>query len=565
MRIGLLRFLIVGVCMFGHWAYGQSVYVPFDQDYYYLINRYEVLGGSPMGRPGSSFRPLLRKDIALKTDTLLADTGYQWSRRDLFNLRYLNADNHEWSSDEYAGRSAMSFYGMYRKKNDFFYHKSPDLDLHISPVMHFMGGRLNNGEASPAINSRGLVLRAMVGKKVGIYSYVTDNQISTPLYVNQITDRDAILPGEGFWRKNNQQGYDFFSARAYITVPIIKQINLTFGHDKNFVGYGYRSMILSDNSNAYNFLRINTRVWKLNYTNLFTQMKHDITQIKGASARASVRYPDKYLAYHHLSAQIRPNLQIGVFEAIAFGRDSLGGGGFDIAYLNPVIFYRYAESNMGSPDNAGLGFDMRWVIKKRVELYSQIFIDEWTTKYVFANTGWWGNKRGFQFGGKYYDVLGVKNLDLQGEYNTATPFTYTSDNNSKSYTHFNMPLAHPLGANFRELIGIVRYQPAKRVSFVGKLFVQEAGLDKNGMNYGGNLLLDYKNRVGDFNNSTGQGARSTTVITSATITWMARHNLFFDLNWFERKQEVADLGIDKTTRMITFGMRFNASQRLFEY
>jgi len=73
--------------------------------------------------------------------------------------------------------------------------------------------------------------------------------------------------------------------------------------------------------------------------------------------------------------------------------------------------------------------------------------------------GYWANKQALQLGLKSIDVLGVPNLDIQGEVNLVRPFVYTSKDNYSSYTHYNQALAHPLGANFKEIIGIVKYQP----------------------------------------------------------------------------------------------------------
>ena len=54
-----------------------------------------------------------------------------------------------------------------------------------------------------------------------------------------------------------------------------EHINFQFGHDRQFIGDGYRSMLMSDFSPPALFLKINTNVWRLNYTNLFTQIFAD--------------------------------------------------------------------------------------------------------------------------------------------------------------------------------------------------------------------------------------------------------------------------------------------------
>ena len=95
-------------------------------------------------------------------------------------------------------------------------------------------------------------------------------------------------------------------------------------------------------------------------------------------------------------------------------------------------------------------------------MYGQLLLDEFKLSEVRAGDGWWGNKFGFQLGGKYIDAFNIKNLDLQLEHNRVRPFTYSHGDSVANYTHYNMPLAHPLGANFQEVIGIARYQPAPK-------------------------------------------------------------------------------------------------------
>src|ERR1700749_5288849 len=87
---------------------------------------------------------------------------------------------------------------------------------------------------------------------------------------------------------------------------------------------------------------------------------------------------------------------------------------------------------------------------------------------------------------------GVRNLDLQIEDNRIRPFTYEHDNNVSNYTNYNQPLAHPLGANLQEFIGIVKYQPTPKWYITGKAIYYFQGLDSlDGRSYGGDPLRNY--------------------------------------------------------------------------
>ena len=82
-------------------------------------------------------------------------------------------------------------------------------------------------------------------------------------------------------------------------------------------------------------------------------------------------------------------------------------------YLNPLIFYRSIEQNLGSPDNALIGFDYKANVANTAQFYGQFVMDEFNFAQIKQFNGWWGNKYALQQGFKYINVGGVQNLDLQ--------------------------------------------------------------------------------------------------------------------------------------------------------
>jgi hypothetical protein len=429
-----------------------------------------------------------------------------------------------------------------------------------------MGKESEAGETT-YLNTRGVQIRGMIDNKIGFYTFFADNQSAVPQYVNNFIANYNAVPGEGFYKPFKKNGVDFLTARGYFTFNITKHIHFQFGHDKNFIGNGYRSLILSDFSSNYTFLKINTRIWKLNYMNLFTEMN------AGVNA-ADSRFPKKYLTFHHLSLNVTKNLNIGVFESVIFGRDdTLRHGQFDFNYLNPIIFFRSIEQQLGSADNSLLGMDYKWNFLKHFSFYGQIILDEFLLKNVKAGNGWWANKQALQLGMKYYNAAGVKNLDLQGEFNVVRPYTYAHATKYTSYTHYNQPLAHPQGANFYEFIGIARYQPLKRLNLTGKLFYVKTGKDSNatdigvGQNYGGNPLKSYLQIAGanTFGNTIGQGIGTNIVLLSFNASYQVRHNLFIDFTQIFRK-ETSDIEARSfNTNWTSIGLRWNIAQRLYEF
>ncbi|MFN4147577.1 MAG: hypothetical protein ACK4GN_17255, partial [Runella sp.] len=441
----LIIFGILGI----HTALAQSQFVPLNDDYYHLLDRYEIKLGRLSEDFHISMKPFTRKAVVSLLDSIYANRRMPLNDTDFFNLEYLRQDSWEWSAERTPDSRRMFLKRFYEKPSDFFHVQNKNIDLHLSPVTHLILGGENSSKDYLWLTSRGVELRGVVGKKVGFYTYVTDTQGMFPKYVRDytLTIRTIdpsyplyVVPGESLVKSLRTNATDFLSARGYISVNPIKQINIQFGHDRNFIGSGYRSLLLSDWASPYLFLKFTTTLGRFQYTNLWCNMLYN----------QLYRRPDeplnkKYLAAHHLSINLTKNMSIGIFESEVYGR---ADGKLDANYFNPIIFYRFVESYLGSSDNAMIGVDFRWNFLKRFGFYSQLMLDEFKTSSFFGKKGWWGKKYAFQAGLKYVDAFGIKNLDLHGEFNVARPYTYTHKSGFTNYVHWDISLAHPLGANF---------------------------------------------------------------------------------------------------------------------
>ena len=143
------------------------------------------------------------------------------------------------------------------------------------------------------------------------------------------------------------------------------------------------------------------------------------------------------------------------------------------------------EQAVGSPDNVLLGLNWKWNFLKRCSFYGQFLLDELSVGDLIINGyGWWANKFALQAGLKYINAFGVDYLDIQAEFNMARPYTYTFRDSTGNYNHYNQALAHPLGANFFEWIGIVNYQPLPGLNLRGQINYAIVGRDSSGSNWG---------------------------------------------------------------------------------
>ncbi|HMU12800.1 MAG: hypothetical protein JST41_07970 [Bacteroidetes bacterium] len=310
-----------------------------------------------------------------------------------------------------------------------------------------------------------------------------------PNYLDSVVRSIHVTPGEGYAYGDAGAGsvrthHDW---SAWVDHKAGQYFHITLGRGKNFFGEGLRSLFLSDNAYSYPYLRITTTVWKVRYVNLFAAM----SDIRGTNGQWN-SFDLKWTSMHYLSWNALSRLNISLFEAIIWqDNDPAYRRGFDINYLNPVIFYRPAEFGLGSPDNALLGFAVNTRVGRRTLLYGQLMFDEFLLREVRGGRGWFANKQGVQFGAVGHDAFNRKGLTLRAEFNYVRPFMYTHSDTRQNYAHFNQPLAHPYGSNFWE--ALVQGEWRKDHWLVREVFsFAVLGQDTstaNDQSYGNNMFL----------------------------------------------------------------------------
>ena len=549
----------LGFCLIaGFAAKAQDVYVPYNPDIYHLIDRYQIKYGDQTPQLQTAVRPYGRQQVAILAEVSAHNAR---GRVDEFNTTYLLNDNWNYTSQENNRSNRPILNRFYENQSDLYHIENENFTLRVNPVLGLELGFDNQTSGPRYVNTRGVQLEGTIDDKFGFYTFIGENQARFPGYVMDRIVRDNVVPHEAFWKQFKQDGYDFLTARGYVNYALSKHVEIQLGHDRHFIGDGYRSLIYSDYAPPAFFLKLNTQVWRLQYMNLFQELTAEYRRQSN-----DILFPKKYMALHRLGINITNNLNVGVFEQVIFAR---GKGRFELQYLNPIIFYRSIEQAIGSEDNAMLGADFRWNIRNRVQLYGQLLLDEFLLNEVKAGNGWWGNKQGGQLGAKYIDAFGLQNLDLQGEVNIIRPYTYQHSSQFTNYQHYNQPLAHPIGANLYELIGIVHYQPLPRLMLTGKAIATRYGQDvvtaTDTLNWGNNVLLSYLDRAQEYGNTIGQGIKTNQLHLDLTATFMLKHNVFIDLKQILRRTDAAENILDKNTAYTSVAFRWNIPQRLHEF
>lgn len=580
-------------------AQGSSI--PLGNNSYHIIDRLEIKTGLP-NPLFTAVQPYRRGDVAAYA--IAVDTTYDnLTSKDLSDLYYVFNDNNEWlGQSEYpttlTGKnepvyqkvyidSTQVFYKLvdnqqassqqsgyytttkkpflkifYKTPANFFELNTKGFQFKLNPIFNFKVEKVKDGE-DIFLNQRGLEVRGSVDDRVYFYSNIIETQARFPDYVNNRISRDYAIPGAGYYKTyqssvfDNVNGYDFLLAQGYVGFNLTRHIGMQFGHGQNFIGNGYRSLLFSDFATNYLYLKFNTRVWRFHYQNIFAEMAVESANQTGGDDLV----PKRYMAAHFLDFKITQNLSIGLFESVVYSRNNQ----FELQYLNPIILYRTIEHSLGSPDNVLLGLNGKWNIFNRFQLYGQLMLDELKFSEIMDGNGWWANKYGIQAGLKYINTFGIDHLDTQFELNAVRPYTYTHKDSSAVYSHYNQALAHGQGANFREYIFKVRYQPIKKIILDSRLMWFNYGEDSDTTNWGGNILLPYVTYEMEYGNEIGQGIGTNTFLVGVDLSYELFHNIYIDLHYFYRKQDSEDPRRNLTTHYIGGGFRMNIANRRYEF
>ncbi len=417
----------------------------------------------------------------------------------------------------------------FRNGRDLVSIEGDDYRLHVNPLLYLSAGPLRVSPDSVTTksttwrNTRGLRASGAIGQYVFFETRLEENQRRDPRILFNASDKTADRIGETEF--DDETGVlDYMIATGSVGART-RHFEVRFGRDRNRWGYGRGSLVLSDYSTVADHLQLRTQVGPVEYVNIFASLA-----TRRRFNRDSI-IPKKYAVSHRLNVTARENLHFSIFESVMFATDSLGfRKGFDIAYLNPIIFYRAVESDRGSPDNVLLGAATMWRPTPGVQLHYELLLDELRVSRIGEK--WWANKWAMQFGVRSSPLDGML---LGIEYTRIRPYTYSHREPLNAYTHFSDYLGHPAGPNSSDwhLFGI--YQPVQGIVFNADVSYTTRGVNFDGINYGSDPTISNTTRVADEGIKLLQGRREKTLLINANVGYELLPFVALEAGfWFDR-------------------------------
>jgi hypothetical protein len=427
--------------------------------------------------------------------TAITGTERTWLKRKLFNESFIQVDS-------------TNFY------------------LFADPLFDFAVGK-DNYNRKLTTNTRAFRAGGRLGTNFAFATEFYENQVIFNTALDSIFRKTKIIPGQGRGRiKNNI--WDFAHASGYISFTPVSNLNLQLGHGKQFIGDGYRSLLLSDVSFNYPYFRATYLGRNFMYSWMIASIQNTAIDVDLGSDREP--FIRESISVHLLSFNLLKQAQFSVIKCVMYNNpDTLGRMKADFNLFNPIIL----PGDAGNETHSVWGLNLKLALHQRIWLYQQVVFDNLFGKEPVRSA--------YQAGLKYFDVFGLKGLYLQTEYNRVPPYTYTSKEKSLLWSNFGEPLAYNYGSNVEEkLVRIVyslkRWQLTSNTGFIKQLGVQ-------------NATDAYTNGIGFFENN------KELFLQSIYLSWFINPKTFmnFSLGYSLRNQEIA--GMSKNVNYVYFSFR----------
>lgn len=353
-------------------------------------------------------------------------------------------------------KNRYSNFGYILHKRELIEIRDTNATIWITPLFDLsFGVELQDTAPKRYQNTRGARIEGRIGYKLFFTTSFYENQAILPSYVSDYVSQrgeqypnmgdstygtqNAVIPGSARTKPFKVNGYDYAYATGMVSWLALKNLTIHFGNQPVFVGSGHRSLLWSDNSVGMMNLRAVYNVRRWNFQ--FVRARGLNLLRRPEATNGEAYYEPKSISIATVHLRPTPNISIGLFEGGMWYRgDSISQKAIQPLYFLPLPG---AAAIQESVDNASAyaltGIDFRSYIKGHV-LYGQ-----------FALNPAKSNSIVYQAGVRVFPLKN-RNLMVQLEYNHADDQAYLASIPRLNYGNYNLPVAHPAGNAFDELL-----------------------------------------------------------------------------------------------------------------
>lgn len=347
--------------------------------------------------------------------------------------------------------------------------EKPDEDLHVKVNVNLLGDVRPGYRDSASLDLFGIFRPSLAGN-LGDISFYSGISVWTEYRSDSLFPASSYQPYDGIaynlYGRDTERSHLRSSDLPYGGVRYeTGRISLETAIDYLRCGPSrFYPVTLSGSAPPVTYMRAALDLGRVNYQHVAGLLKHQKDR-------------RKFLFMHRLSTDIwKKRLHLGINEVIVYGNttsetvnDSNSVAApyrqydrsFEWVYFIPLIPFKFVEHYAGDRDNAALSFDATLFLPSHFRWYLEFFLDDMLAPWkIFSND--WGNKWALSVGGGYFGRMFGRDIAIEAEYSRVEPWVYTHfSGGSHRYSHFNVPLGHPLGPNSQTAVlsGLIHLHP----------------------------------------------------------------------------------------------------------
>ena len=260
--------------------------------------------------------------------------------------------------------------------------------------------------------------------------------------VRELGFSDAgLVPWNDFWT-SIERSYFAMGVGAIHELPLLQ---IQIGRDRKWWGPGrFGTLFLSTNAPPIDLLQLSSRIWRFH-----------------AGAFTALLSPDegRFLSIHRLGFHLSKRTTLGVAEGVFYNRRLP-----ELGYLNPILPYYATQRNVDKDDNIFWHLDFSTLPKDGIKVYGELLIDD----FQYSERDSFPDKLGGLIGFQWFNPLGIRDTDLQGEVGRIQKWVYTHRKSDNSYLHEEELLGDGIGPDAERIHLLLTKRWTKRLSTILK-------------------------------------------------------------------------------------------------
>jgi hypothetical protein len=407
-----------------------------------------VFNGGRMLPIGSDFKDIVfapqEKDVSLTRAFRLSDPSF---------FPVVNRGQYQVMTET---KKRYSNFGYYLYQRELLQIKDSNAQIWITPLFELSAGvELQDTAPKRYQNTRGARLEGVIGDKLFFTTSFYENQAILPSYVSAYVSQrgeqypnmgdssygtqNAVIPGAARTKPFKVNGYDYAYATGMVSWYATKRLTLHVGNQPVFVGSGHRSLLWSDNSVGMMNLRARYAFRRWDFQ--FVRARGLNLLRRPEATNGEAYYEPKSMSIATIHFRPTSQISIGLFEGGMWYRgDSISQKSIQPLYFLPLPGAATIQESIDNTSAYALtGIDFR------AYLFDQVVYGQ------FALNPAKSNSLVYQAGVRIF-TMEDRSLMVQLEYNHADDQAYVATLSRLNYGNYNLPVAHPAGNAFDELL-----------------------------------------------------------------------------------------------------------------